>query len=120
MAVSASPWWWSPDFAPAATWVWPIQSFSAPALLPEIASQRAMPEVWPVSPLSSPVRMWVSGRCQWSSVMTPPFVVVVDRHYVVIPGRKATGGGRRSSRPLLMKDFELLLEQDAHGLAVVR
>ena len=58
-----------PDFAPAATWVWPIQSFSAPALLPEIASQRAMPEVWLVSPLSSPARIWVSGRCHWSSLM---------------------------------------------------
>ena len=64
MAVSASPWWWSPDLAPAATWVWPIHSFSAPTLLPEIASRRVIPAVWLVSPVSSPARIWNSGRCQ--------------------------------------------------------
>src|ERR1700733_13674574 len=31
-----------------------------------------MPEVCPVSPVSSPARTWDSGRCQWSSLMTAP------------------------------------------------
>ena len=30
----------------------------------ETASRRVMPEVWPVSPVSSPARIWNSGRCQ--------------------------------------------------------
>ena len=35
----------------AGTWVWPIQRFCAPTVLPLIASSRRMPEVWVVWPI---------------------------------------------------------------------
>src|SRR5258705_762528 len=66
MAVSVSPWWWSPEEVAGATWVWPIHTFEDPTVLPEIASRRVMPVVWRVSPLSSAPLMCRSGACQWS------------------------------------------------------
>ena len=38
MPVSASPWWWSPEHMPAATWLSPIQILREPLRAPEIAS----------------------------------------------------------------------------------
>jgi hypothetical protein len=67
MAVSASPWWWSPELVSGKTWVSPIHSFSAPTVLPEIASNRRIPVVWAVSPDSAPAKICRSGRCQISS-----------------------------------------------------
>ena len=45
IAVSDSPWWWSPDAVRGETRVSPIQIRSAPAVAAEIASCRAMPGV---------------------------------------------------------------------------
>lgn len=46
------------------TWVWPIQIFCDPTVLPEIASKRLIPEVCRVSPLTAFAGMCSSRPCQ--------------------------------------------------------
>ncbi len=66
MPVSASPWWWSPERMPGATWALPIQILREPFRLPEIASNRRMPGVCAVSSLSWSCCVWWSIRCHAS------------------------------------------------------
>src|SRR4051794_5253863 len=72
MAVSESPWWWSPDDVRGATCVWPIQTRCEPTVIALIASRRSMPVVCAVSEVSSCARTCRSGWCH-SSLMPPPF-----------------------------------------------
>src|SRR3954453_11947462 len=87
MAVSDSPWWWLPELLRGPTCACPIQTFSEPTLVPEIASRRLMLPLWAVSVDISAAGTCRSGRCQSSAmVLLEPSPPVGCRRTVPAPG----------------------------------